>query len=82
MRTTKSELPEAFAGILLLIVRLGVLYLKLQVKSKRAERLFRRQLLRGGMNRDQAQELSADYRSIASLRRILGANRVAVPFLH
>jgi len=33
------------------------------------------------MNREQARQLAADYRSISSLRRILGATRVPIPFL-
>ena len=81
MRTTRSELPVALAGITVLMVKLGFLYLRLQVKSKRAERLFRRHLLRGGMSKQQARQLSEDYRGIASLRRILVANRVGIPFL-
>ena len=82
MRMTKRELPVAFAGILLLVIRLGLVYMRLQVRSKRAERVFRKHLVRGGMHPEQARQLAADYRSISSLRRILGANRVAIPFLH
>src|SRR3989304_1383829 len=48
MRMTKRELPVAFAGILLLVIRLGLVYMRLQVRSKRAERGFREALGRGG----------------------------------
>ena len=77
----RSELPGIVAGATVLVFRLGWLYVRLQFRVKRASRQFRRELLRGGMRRDLADELTEQYRGIASLRRIFGANGVGIPFL-
>ena len=74
MTRTKSDLtlPVALAATVpLLILRLGVSFLRLKVKRRAGVRAFRAALVRGGMNRDAAGRLAAEYASYGRLRTYL-----------
>jgi len=78
----REELPGLIAALIVLVFRLSLIYVRLQVKSKRAGRKFRRHLIHGGMRRELADRLVEDYRGAASLRKLvsqLGGN--GIPFL-
>ena len=82
MTRRDGALPVAAATMILLVLRIGRVYVRLKWRSKRSARTFRRELIRAGMGRERATALTEDYRNIASLTKILRENRVALPFLH
>lgn len=72
--TTKADLtmPVALAAMVPpLVLKLGVVYVRLKVKRKRAVRAFRRALLRGGMRRDDADRLADQFESYGRIRSYL-----------
>ena len=83
--TTRSEddltLPVAVAAAVpLLIFRLGVVFVRVKARRRKGVRAFRKALLLGGMNREQANELSAQYASYGRLRTYLREGLGALPF--
>lgn len=79
MRMRREDLPGLAAGLIVLGFRLLWLYVRVKVRSARAARVFRRHLIRGGMDRALAGQLADDYRGNVSLRKLLAAARL--PFL-
>lgn len=55
----------------LLVVRLGVSYLRLKRNANRASRIFVTELERGGMPSEEARRLGESYASDISIRRFL-----------
>lgn len=69
--TTNRDLtlPVALAAAVPLIaLRLGVVYVRMKAKRRRAVRSFRRALLRGGMRREDADRLAAQFESYGRIR--------------
>jgi len=65
-------MPVALAaGLPILLLRLGTVYLRLKAKRRSAVRAFRRELVRGGMDRDAAERLAAEFASYGRLRTYL-----------
>jgi hypothetical protein len=54
-----------------LMLRIGVAYLRLKRRSRRAEKGFKRALLRNGVPDDIARQLTDEYTSYVSVRRWL-----------
>lgn len=66
-------MPVALAAAVpVLLVRLGLVYVRFKVKRRRGVRVFRQALVRGGMNRAMATRLAAEYEAIGRLRNYLG----------
>ena len=87
MRTTKTSsdltMPVALAAELpVLLVRLGVVYVRLKGKRRGGVRRFRRTLLRGGLSPEAADGLVAEYESYGRLRTYLpeGLHIPSLPF--
>jgi len=87
MTTTRSEdltLPVVLAAsIPVLLVRLGVVFVRLKAKRRGGVRAFRRALLRGGMRPEDADRLAAQFESYGRLRSYLpeGLGLRALPML-
>jgi len=74
MTRTKSDLtmPVALAAAVpVLMVRLGLVYVRMKAKRRGGVRAFRRALLRAGMDRTFADRLAAEYESYGRLRTYL-----------
>jgi hypothetical protein len=76
MTTTKTRsdltLPVALAAMVpILLLRLGLVFVRFKVKRRGSVRRFRRALVRGGMDRDAAGRLAAEYESYGRLRTYL-----------
>lgn len=73
---TRSEpdltMPVALAaGIPLVMLRLGVVFVRVKMKRRRGVRAFRRALIRTGMGRGYAKQLADVYASYGRLRTYL-----------
>lgn len=82
-RTSDLTLPVALAAAVpILVMRLGVGFLRMKAKRRRGVRRFRRALMRGGMSRQAASRLSEQYASYGRLRTYLprGMRLGALPF--
>ncbi len=76
MARTQDGLPVVFAAAVpLLAMQVGVGFLRLQVRRKSGVRRFRRQLIRGGMPREQASQLALAYHNTGSVRQLLRSVR-------
>lgn len=75
--TTRSEdltLPVVLAATVpVLLLRLGVVFVRLKAKRRGGVRAFRRALLRGGMRPQDADRLAAEFESYGRLRSYLPA---------
>jgi hypothetical protein len=54
-----------------LVWRIGIAYLKMKRRSRRAEKTFRKALLDGGVPETYAKELTNEYTSFLSIRQLL-----------
>lgn len=63
------------AGIPVVVVRLGVEFLRFQARRKRGVQQFRATLVRNGMPRKDATRLAQSYYESVSLRKMLRAAR-------
>jgi hypothetical protein len=80
MSTEGDRLPLVLATrVPIIAVALGTGFLRFLGKRRRGVRAFHRALVRGGMPRDQAAQLAAQYHELGSLRRILGG--AGIPWL-
>ena len=80
-RNSDVTMPVALAaGIPLLLMRLGTVFVRLKMKRRAGVRAFRRELVRGGMGRDAAQRLAADFESYGRIRTYLPAGLPRGPF--
>lgn len=82
-RTSDLTLPVALAaGIPTLVLRIGVVFLRMKAKRRRAVRAFRRALEGGGMGREAADRLCEEYASYGRLRTYLprGMGLPSLPF--
>ncbi len=59
------------AAVPLLLVRLGLTFVRMKAKRRGAVRRFRHALLRGGMRPEFAERLVADYEAIGRIRSYL-----------
>jgi hypothetical protein len=66
-----EALPLVAAAAPLLAFRLGVGFLRFQVRRKRGVKGFRRALIRGGMPEDQAARLAQAYHEAGSVRMLV-----------
>ena len=83
MRKTSGDvtLPVALAaGIPVLALRLGFVFVRLKVRRRGGVRRFRRTLVRGGMDADVAERLVAEYESYGRLRTYLPGRLRIRPF--
>ena len=75
MTTRKSSeigIPVVLAATVpVLVVRLGLTFVRMKVKRRGAVRRFRRELLRGGMTPAHADRFAADYEALGRLRAYL-----------
>ncbi len=72
MSRTRDGLPVIFAAAVpLLVMQIGMGFLRLQVRRKRGVRRFRRELIRAGMPRVQASRLAQTYHETGSVRNLL-----------
>ena len=76
MTTTKTRsdltLPVALAAMVpILLLRLGLVFVRFKVKRRGGVRAFRTALLRGGMRREDADRLAAEFESYGRLRSYL-----------
>ena len=85
MRATKTKsdvtLPVAIASTVpLLLLKLGVGFLRVKVKRRRGVRTFRKALVRGGMSRETANQFAADYEALGRIRTYLPGGLRLRPF--
>lgn len=82
--TTKGDvtMPVALAATLpLLVVRLGLVFVRLKAKRRKGVRAFRSALVRGGMSPAAADRLAAEFESYGRIRAYLpGDGRLRIPF--
>lgn len=77
MARSWDGLPVIFAAAVpVLAMQVGVGFLRLQVRRKRGVRRFRRELIRGGMPREQASRLAQAYHDTGSVRQLLHTVRL------
>jgi len=72
MARDSGGLPVVIAAAVpILAVQVGLGFLRFQMRRKRGVRRFRRELVHGGMPKDQAARLAQAYHDAGSLRLIL-----------
>jgi hypothetical protein len=54
-----------------IVLKIGWRYLKVKRKARKAETIFRKRLLAGGMDPESAARLAEDYASTVSIRQII-----------
>lgn len=82
MRTTSNDrLPLALAATIpVLVVRVGLGFLRFQGKRRRGAHAFESALLAGGLPRARAAQLTQQYHDAGSLRKILRGTALARPW--
>ncbi len=77
MARDRDGLPVIFAAAVpVLMVQIGVGFLRVQVRRKRGVRGFRQSLIRSGMPKDQAARLAQTYHEAGSVRNLLRGARL------
>lgn len=77
-------MPVAIAATVpLLLVRLGLSFVRMKAKRRGAVRRFRRALLRGGMSPELAERFVSDYEALGRLRNYMprGLRLPRLPFI-
>ncbi len=65
-------MPVALAATVpVLVLRIGIGFLRMKAKRRRGVRAFRRALVRGGMSPEAARHLAEEYESFGRLRTYL-----------
>ncbi len=70
-KRSSGGIVEIVAAVPVLVLRLGVAFLRMKVKRRRGVRVFRRQLKHSGFSREQVKGLVADYEEMGRLRDYL-----------
>ena len=70
-KRSSGGIVEIVAAVPVLVLRLGVTFLRVKVKRRRGVRVFRRQLKHSGFSREQVKGLVADYERMGRLRDYL-----------
>lgn len=80
MTRTDLTMPVALAATVpIVVLRLGVTFLRMKAKRRGAVRRFRRTLLRSGMAPEFADRLVADYEALGRLRTYLPVGIPGLP---
>ena len=62
-------------------VKLLFAYMRLKRKARKATRVFRRNLVKGGMDREMAQRLATEYECFVSIRQLVKGMNIDIPFM-
>jgi len=67
----RSNMAAVVARGLVVVVKLVFVYMRLKRKARRAMRVFRKNLVKGGMDAETAQRLASEYECFVSIRKMI-----------
>ncbi|MBI5001112.1 MAG: hypothetical protein HZB92_06255 [Euryarchaeota archaeon] len=77
----KQNVAAIAARGLVLSVQLLFAYMRLKRKARKATRVFRKNLVKGGMDRGTAQRLASEYECFVSIRQLVKGMNLDIPFM-